>query len=239
MGWNDRQGVVVRWWKPAAVFVAVSLAHVGLFAGVVWLRDPVPPKTELPTITGILVKAPPAEVVKPPAAVTPPPQPVKPPEPVRPPEPVKSPPPPKPKPKPKPLPAPAPQPEPARPVPTPAPQPQPATPAPTAAPAAQPSEVAAPVVPPRVDASALNNPKPAYPSMSRRRGEEGTVMLELLVLKDGSVGDIRVKESSGYPRLDRSALEAVRRWRYTPAQQGGKPIEYRYLQPITFGLRDR
>lgn len=110
---------------------------------------------------------------------------------------------------------------------------------PAAAPAIQSSEAAAPVVPPRVDATAFNNPRPAYPSMSRRRGEEGTVLLELLVMPDGSVGDIRIKASSGHPRLDRSALEAVRRWRYTPAQQGGKPIEYRYLQPITFGLRDR
>ncbi len=64
-------------------------------------------------------------------------------------------------------------------------------------------------------------------------------MLELLVRVDGSVSDLKIKQSSGFARLDRAALDAVRRWRYTPAQQDGQPIEYRYLQPVTFGFRER
>jgi len=139
-----------------------------------------------------------------------------------------------------------------RPKPKPVPPPEkaitpPPVAAPVPAPAAAPVEVkpekndalAAPVMPPRVDASRLRNPAPVYPSASRRRGEEGTVLLELLVLADGSVTDVRVKKSSGHPRLDQSALNAVKRWRYTPATRAGVAIEYRYLQPIKFDLRQR
>lgn len=63
------------------------------------------------------------------------------------------------------------------------------------------------------------------------------MLLELLVQDDGTVTDVSVKQSSGYARLDRAAVDAVQRWRYTPAQQNGQPIEYRYLQPVTFSLR--
>ena len=95
----------------------------------------------------------------------------------------------------------------------------------------------APVVVPRSDASHLNNRAPVYPRASLRRHEEGKVVLELLVRADGTVGEVRVKESSGYPRLDKAALKAVRRWRYIPARQGGEVIDFWYQQPLQFSLR--
>ncbi|MFW2374640.1 MAG: energy transducer TonB [Gammaproteobacteria bacterium] len=97
----------------------------------------------------------------------------------------------------------------------------------------------APVTLPQVDASRLNNPAPAYPIASRRRGEAGTVVLEVLIMPDGSVAEVRIKHSSGYPRLDKSALTAVKRWHYMPAKQNGVPIQYSYLQPVNFALRKR
>lgn len=91
-------------------------------------------------------------------------------------------------------------------------------------------------MPPRSDAAHLNNPKPGYPSFSRRRGEEGRVLLEVYILPDGRVGEVRLKRSSGYPRLDAAAQEAVKGWRYVPARQGGRAIPYWYVQPVDFSL---
>jgi protein TonB len=50
------------------------------------------------------------------------------------------------------------------------------------------------------------------------------------------VGDVRIKESSGFKRLDDTAMKAVKHWRYTPARRGDKAIEFWYLQPIEFSL---
>ncbi|ALP53516.1 hypothetical protein Tel_10380 [Candidatus Tenderia electrophaga] len=82
----------------------------------------------------------------------------------------------------------------------------------------------------------MNNPAPDYPRLSKRLREEGVVVLELVVHKDGSVSQVEVQRSSGYPRLDKAALAAVRNWRYVPATRNGEAIDYRYRQPIEFSL---
>ncbi len=88
------------------------------------------------------------------------------------------------------------------------------------------------------DAGFLKNPKPPYPAVSRRMGEEGVVVLSVMIEADGTVSDVRVKRSSGFPRLDASALETVRRWQYVPAKRNGFPVAYRYVQPVRFSLDD-
>lgn len=93
-----------------------------------------------------------------------------------------------------------------------------------------------PVAPPRADATFLNNPTPTYPPLSRRYREEGRVLMDVYILVDGSVGQIRLKRSSGFPRLDEAALNAVRRWRYVPAKRGDVPIDYWHVQPLDFEL---
>ncbi|HEX8958099.1 MAG TPA: TonB family protein [Burkholderiaceae bacterium] len=90
---------------------------------------------------------------------------------------------------------------------------------------------------PLVDASAAGNAKPVYPRASKALGEQGVVVLDVFVTQDGVVGDIRVGRSSGYGRLDESALRAVRQWHFIPARQGGKQVSMWYKQPITFDLR--
>lgn len=113
------------------------------------------------------------------------------------------------------------------------------TPVMAAAPAAAETEIApAPVIPPRVDAAHLNNPAPAYPPLSRRMGEQGQVLFDVYILADGTVGELRLKISSGYPRLDAAAREAVQRWRYVPARRGDVAIAYWYVQPVSFSLRN-
>ncbi len=181
------------------------------------------------------------------------PQPPAPPAPPTPP----APPPPKPAP-PKPAPAP-PKPAVAKPAPAPAPMPlaiadpAPAPAAPTGVlepqPAAQPAPApaaAAPapsappgpaVVQPSSDASHLNNPKPVYPAVSKRLGEQGKIVLRVLIGTDGTPQKIEVKQSSGFERLDRQAVDTVSRWRFVPGTRNGVPEAMWYLQPINFVLQ--
>lgn len=83
----------------------------------------------------------------------------------------------------------------------------------------------------------LNNPKPVYPAQSIEEGETGTVRLRVHVSAQGQPLDVALATSSGFPRLDNAALEAVKRWRFVPAQRGGKPIPYAFLVPIEFSLK--
>jgi protein TonB len=108
-------------------------------------------------------------------------------------------------------------------------------PAPVAAPAVQ-APVAAPITAARFDADYLQNPKPVYPAMSRRLGEEGKVVLRVRVSVQGQPLTVEVNKSSGFPRLDDAARLAVERWRFVPARQGNEPIEASVLVPLNFTL---
>jgi protein TonB len=112
-----------------------------------------------------------------------------------------------------------------------APQPEPAKPQETAAPAEP-----APVAPPRFDAAYLQNPAPPYPALSRRMSEEGRVTLRVLVGANGEAEKVELRASSGYERLDRSALDTVKKWKFTPARQNGQPVAAAVLVPISFRL---
>jgi TonB family protein len=82
------------------------------------------------------------------------------------------------------------------------------------------------------------NPRPTYPEVSRRRGQQGTVLLEVAIQIDGSVEKVAVARSSGYKILDRAALLAVRRWQFWPAKSAGLPIASRVVVPIDFVLNE-
>lgn len=84
---------------------------------------------------------------------------------------------------------------------------------------------------------ALQNPKPPYPSLSRRLGEEGAVLLRVRVLIDGTAGEVRVLRSSGYPRLDEAAKNTVAQWRFIPARRGERAEEAWVQVPIDFTLK--
>lgn len=114
-----------------------------------------------------------------------------------------------------------------------APAPQPPAPV-VAAPADAP--VAPAIVAPRFDAAYLDNPAPPYPPMSRRMGEQGKVQLRVLVNADGTAAQVELKASSGSARLDQSALDTVKRWRFVPAKQGTQAIAAWVIVPISFML---
>ena len=95
---------------------------------------------------------------------------------------------------------------------------------------------AATLVLPSSDADYLNNPPPAYPRMSRRMGEQGTVLVRVFISAEGRAEKAEIRTSSGYPRLDEAALETVQRWRYVPGQRAGRPEAMWFNVPIRFVL---
>lgn len=95
---------------------------------------------------------------------------------------------------------------------------------------------ALPVVAARFDADYLQNPKPVYPPMSRRLGEEGKVILRVRVGAQGASLAVDIRQSSGHPRLDEAARAAVEKWRFVPARQGGEAVEATVLVPLHFTL---
>lgn len=92
------------------------------------------------------------------------------------------------------------------------------------------------IEPPRFDMAYLRNPPPAHPPLSRSMKEEGRVILRVRVSARGEARDVLVGTSSGSERLDRAAVEAVRQWRFAPAQNGPEPVEAWALVPISFRL---
>ena len=202
--------------------------------------------------TGLLRRM--AEVVVPVMMVSqsepPPPPPV-----VKPAEPLKPPPPVTPKPPPQqPVMTPPPSPPPTTPAPV-APEPAPVLAAPAATAATVPSPppapavatpapalVAAPSAPVKVElpnskADYLHNPPPEYPPMSVRRGEQGQVLLKVLIGADGLPQKVELLNSSGFERLDKAALEAAMRWRYVPGKRGGVAEAMWYQVPMVFNLK--
>lgn len=83
----------------------------------------------------------------------------------------------------------------------------------------------------------LKNPPPAYPETSRRMGEQGVVLLSVVVDERGRVADVVVKQSSGFSRLDQAALDAVGDWRFHAARFGSVPIASRVEVPVRFSLK--
>lgn len=172
--------------------------------------------------------------VIPPSRPEPPPQRVEP----KPFEPVKQPAPRKaqhvqpPLPRPAPVPAamPAPEASTAAEVTTPTTPPAPVALAPAPAPAPAKVEL------PSSAADYLSNPLPVYPPLSKRLGEQGKVLVRVLIGPDGVAQKAELKRSSGFARLDASALDYVVRCRYVPGRVGGVPQAMWYEAPVNFVL---
>jgi protein TonB len=144
------------------------------------------------------------------------------------------------------------------PVPPPLPPPPPRPPAPRPAPAAAPTEApvvrpllsetlaAAMAAPPGIgtegeltpvrEVPGIRNPLPVYPEAARQRGQQGAVGVRLRVDEDGSVLRVELIESSGHPLLDQAVIDALRRWRFAPAMQGGRPVAADFLHRTIFRL---
>ena len=82
-----------------------------------------------------------------------------------------------------------------------------------------------------------SNPPPTYPKIARIRGYQGNVMLDVLVNKNGTVGDLKVIKSSGYPLLDRAAKSSVKNWLFEPGMVGKEKVKMWVRVPIRFELK--
>lgn len=89
---------------------------------------------------------------------------------------------------------------------------------------------------PLSDAAYLQNPRPPYPFMSKRLGEQGRVVVRVLIGLDGTAQKADIKQSSGFDRLDQSALATVLRWRYLPGKRAGVAEAMWFNVPIDFIL---
>lgn len=83
----------------------------------------------------------------------------------------------------------------------------------------------------------LNAP-PTYPNLARKRGRQGTVVLQVLVNGQGRVDEIRLDESSGYSMLDRAAFIAVKKWIFEPGRRGNETVSMWVRVPVTFRLKN-
>lgn len=118
------------------------------------------------------------------------------------------------------------------------------TPAPTiAVTPGPPAPVVAPPAPPSIvqggdlGTQMVAGKPPRYPVESRRRHEQGTVVLTITLSVDGGVDSIVVSQSSGSSRLDDAARDAVKGWRWKPTMRGGQPVRIKGLVEIPFILR--
>jgi protein TonB len=92
------------------------------------------------------------------------------------------------------------------------------------------------IIPPKFNADYLDNPAPGYPSRSKRDGEQGKVLLRVLVNSNGFPDKVEVSKSSGFARLDNAALQAVEHWKFVPARQGTQAIVASVIVPVSFIL---
>ena len=215
-----------RWQQAAALAFIVTAHGIGFW----WLLQQAAVREALVATVPMMV-----DILPPPTLKPPPPPP----------------PPPAPRPAVQPQPAVAPRAEPAPVISAPADAPGPAVtaalppvvlppigPAPAPVLTATPPPAPPPIVPPGFSAAYLDNPPPVYPRASQRAQETGRVLLHVHVGADGHPDQVDVQQSSGHPRLDQAALQAVRRWKFTPARQGDKPVAAWVIVPIDCHLED-
>jgi protein TonB len=80
------------------------------------------------------------------------------------------------------------------------------------------------------------NPVPDYPLLGRKRGYQGTVVLEVLVSREGRVKELSLSTSSGYSVLDQAALTSVKTWLFEPGTRGGEKVDMWVKVPVRFQL---
>ena len=83
----------------------------------------------------------------------------------------------------------------------------------------------------------LSSPAPSYPVAALRAGQQGTVLLRVLVGTDGRPTEVSVQTSSGHRALNLAARSQVlRSWRFQPAMQNGQAVQAYGLVPVRFSL---
>jgi protein TonB len=87
-------------------------------------------------------------------------------------------------------------------------------------------------------ASVLRGASPKYPAAARKAGWEGAVVVSILVDETGRAAAVTIRESSHYDSLDEAAVEAVKKWRFSPARRNGEPVASMHTVRVRFRLTD-
>lgn len=83
-------------------------------------------------------------------------------------------------------------------------------------------------------AALVDGPSPDYPRESELRGEHGVVLCTIHVAADGSVTRVEISRTSGFARLDRAAIDGLKRWRFRPALHAGRAIASQVKHSVSF-----
>jgi protein TonB len=81
-----------------------------------------------------------------------------------------------------------------------------------------------------------HSPKPVYPLSAQRRGEEGTVIVLVLVTRTGLPENVSVEKTSGHRGLDEAAVAAIKTWRFKPAREGSQAVDSWVRIPVVFRI---
>lgn len=213
--------------SPRAVAIAavIVVAHIAALVGLSHLRNAPAPATIVPTVfTATIV--PPQPRPAPPQASPPKPAP-------EPPKPKVAPPPPKPR-----VSAPNAIAQKAEPVAPPQPSAEPVKDTAPVAPTAPPAPAQAVAPPGRVEGLKLECPDPPliYPTQSRRLGEEGVATVRMVINVQGRVAEANIVKSSGYPRLDKAAIESAYKMRCAAPMKDGRAVETTATKPFRFNI---
>lgn len=88
-----------------------------------------------------------------------------------------------------------------------------------------------------IEAKALQSLEPEYPEFSRRKGEEGMSVVRATIAATGIVENVSLEKSSGFKRLDQSALEQVKQTKFSPAKKGLESISSEKKIVFNFTLK--
>jgi protein TonB len=80
----------------------------------------------------------------------------------------------------------------------------------------------------------IHEVRPNYPPLARQARVQGSVVLQAVISKDGTIQNLKVV--SGHPMLVQSALDAVKQWRYKPYFLNGEPVEVETSITVNFTL---
>jgi protein TonB len=103
--------------------------------------------------------------------------------------------------------------------------------------ALRPQSAAAPRITQAVRPGGGYQVRPLYPPSARRAGAEGTTLLKVHVLTDGSIGEVQIQRSAGHAALDQAAADAVSKWHFEPARSGSETVAVWVVIPVEFRLR--
>ena len=115
------------------------------------------------------------------------------------------------------------------------------TPAPVTSSVAASAATTGPAAAPKVelpssDAEYLHNPKPDYPKISKQLGEQGTVIVNVLISAEGLAQEVILQQSSHFDRLDQAAMATVKSWHFVPGKHNGAPKTMWFAVPVRFVL---